>query len=192
MRFSFVLISFGTPIFMDDSVMVESGVALRTRRADQRLPGPRLTNGLPVRTRRIRAHTCATVSGVIASIEREHLVERAIRLAVQLDRRRAIHPRRHALERQRHLPLELALAQRDLVVGKPVVGDASQLVADRLERACAPSPAPCRRRRRASRRRRGTTGTCRPSRRAPAPRARAGRAASSCRRRAACSTSTSA
>ena len=55
--------------------------------------------------------------------QREHLVERPIGLAIELHTRRAIHARRHALERQRHLPLELRLAHRDLLLWEAVARD---------------------------------------------------------------------
>ena len=82
-----------------------------------------------------------------------------IRLVVQLDRRRAIHPRRHALERERDLALELALAGGQLVFRNAVVGQQAQLRADRVGRRVGRLRARSRRTRRARRRRRETTGS---------------------------------
>src|SRR5262245_56447340 len=113
MRFSFVLISFGTPIFMGSA---RSGVAGAVRRACHRselLAWSERHDGLSLRSEELARNLGDLLRGHRID-EREHLVEGAVGFAVQLDGGGAIHPSRDALEGQRDLPLELALAHREL------------------------------------------------------------------------------
>ena len=133
-------------------------------------------------------HDLGDLVGVIASIERQHLVERPVRLAVQLDAA-ARYIRDETLSSDSVIcPFSWLLPAASSSSGSPSADHARSSSRIRVERRAGRLRRRRRRRRRACPVARGTTGTCTPSRRAPAPRARAGTAASSCRRRAACST----
>src|SRR5690606_22048745 len=64
--------------------------------------------------------------------EGEHLVERAIWFIVERHASSTIHPRRHAFQGERHLPLELTLSRRELLVREAVARHSRELLADRL------------------------------------------------------------
>src|SRR5690242_15417685 len=128
-RFSFVLISFGTPIRMNDSGW-SSGERARARRLRC---GTETQNGLTAGRIKFGAHLRDGLRG--GSIdERQRLLERTIWLVVQRDASRAVHPRRHAFQRQRHLPLQLALPGAHLLLRERVLGQLVQLLGNRLLR----------------------------------------------------------
>src|SRR5678816_3236303 len=137
-RFSFVLISFGTPIFI---VRKSGGEELAVTLLRWKLIGPTSFCALRAEThdghaRRIEVdarHPRNVIDGNGVD-EREDFVERAKGFVVQLHGRGAVHPRRDAFQRQRNLSLELLSAHRDFVGREAVVDDRLKLGADRIER----------------------------------------------------------
>src|SRR5690348_4773085 len=127
-RFSLVLISFGTPMFM----LSRNGQKLRRLRS---LGGSRTEahDGLRRRREVFAAHGRDVLGGNRINCGKD-FIERLVRLIVQRHARSTIHSRRHTFQRERDLPLELALPAAQLLLGQPFVREARQLVSNRLGR----------------------------------------------------------
>src|SRR4051812_10338007 len=96
MRFSLVLISFGTPIFINGEI----GCWGSGRKPLKKITRPERHNCLSRRCKEIARDSSDLLARDRAD-ESEHFIASVVGLAVQLDPRAAVHPGTHALERER-------------------------------------------------------------------------------------------
>src|SRR3954452_5244604 len=117
MRFSLVLISFGTPIFMAFTVC---GLLFTVFR-------PQTYNCLPVRGEELRSYLHHGIRGDRVNLA-EHLVQRPVMVIVEGESGQPGHPRAGALQREHDLAFELLLSVAELERWQPLAGELGVLI----------------------------------------------------------------